>query len=66
MNGSLVGSAPLDAIQTSGVFLGIRGRSERGHSDASLELEFDGTIDEIGFFGPALAASEIASIVNAV
>jgi len=65
VNGTLVGSAPASSIRTSDVFLGIGLRSEAGYRDEELQLEFDGIIDEVEFYGRALSSGEVAAIYNA-
>ncbi len=62
VNGVPVGTAPSTTIRSSDSFFGIGYRSEEGFSDAELDFEFHGAVDEVTYFGRALDAREIAEI----
>lgn len=62
VSGVEVEQARLEGIVGSEAFVGIGGRSEAGHRDAALELEFTGTVDEVAYFGRALSAQEVAAV----
>lgn len=65
VNGTEVEAGPMSSIAETDAFLGIGGRSEAGHEDAELELEFSGTVDEVSYYGRALDAGEIRSVARA-
>jgi len=64
-DGSLVGALASSTLRPSDSFLGIGFRSEEGFTDAELDFEFSGAVDEVGFFGRALNANEISDIFEA-
>lgn len=67
VNGALAISrpSPFSALPAIPSFFGIGYRSEAGFTDAELDFEFDGAVDEVAFFDRALAAQEVAAIFNA-
>lgn len=63
VNGAEVGALQAPEVRsTSGAFLGIGSRQETATVD---NLEFNGLIDEVEYFGRALGPSEIQAIFNA-
>lgn len=64
-DGALAGTAPISAINSSFSFLGIGHRSEQGFPDNQLDFEFDGAIEEVGFYARELTATEVASMASA-
>jgi len=65
VDGLVEGSAPVASILASTGFLGIGARSEAGFTDAELDLEFAGDVEEVALFERALTPAEVASIVEA-
>jgi len=64
-DGVLAGTVSVPTINSSSGFLGIGHRSELGFPDNQQDVEFDGAIEEVGFYDRALTASEVAGIVSA-
>jgi len=58
----LQGTSDIGSIHVNDVFVGIGARSEEGFADEELDLEFEGEIDEVMFFGRALGEGEIRSV----
>lgn len=65
VNGAEVEAGRLSSIARSQTFLGIGGRSEAGHDDRELELEFTGAIDEVMYFDRPLTEDEMWSFMEA-
>jgi len=57
--------SPFVTLPPIPTFFGIGYRSEAGFTDAELDFEFDGAVDEVGFFDRALTSSEIADVFEA-
>ena len=64
VDGQRVETALVNSISVSDGPAGIGARSEQGFADDELELEFEGEIDEVMFFGRALGEEEIQSVFD--
>lgn len=64
VDGQLVKVETATSINVSDGPVGIGARSEEGFADNELELEFEGEIDEVMFFGRALGEEEIRSVFD--
>lgn len=62
VDGQLVEAEMVDSINVSDGPVGIGARSEQGFGDHELELEFEGGIDEVMFYGRSLGEEEIRSV----
>ena len=64
IDGQPVRAETVNSINVTDGPVGIGARSEEGFTDDELELEFEGEIDEVMFFGRALGEEEIKSVFD--